>query len=129
MGRRRTGRDDKARASTGGNTPASTPCDTADAPGRDVQYRCCLVFVSTSNRSRTPGPPPWRNCGSCSDVSVQWTFPLERGFALMRSIQARGDVMLRKEGILPTIVGRDDVQRLVAEGAQLVEVLPKAEFD
>ena len=47
----------------------------------------------------------------------------------MRSIQARGDVMLRKEGILPTTVGREDVQRLVAEGAQLVEVLPKDEFD
>ena len=30
---------------------------------------------------------------------------------------------------MPTHIGRDDVQRLVAEGAQLVEVLPKAEFD
>jgi rhodanese-related sulfurtransferase len=30
---------------------------------------------------------------------------------------------------MPTHIGREDVQRLVAEGAQLVEVLPKAEFD
>jgi rhodanese-related sulfurtransferase len=30
---------------------------------------------------------------------------------------------------MPTHIGRDDVQRLVAEGAQLVEVLPKKEFD
>jgi rhodanese-related sulfurtransferase len=26
-------------------------------------------------------------------------------------------------------IGRDDVQRLVADGAQLVEVLPAAEYD
>jgi rhodanese-related sulfurtransferase len=30
---------------------------------------------------------------------------------------------------MPTGVGREDVQRLVAEGAQLVEVLPEEEFD
>lgn len=30
---------------------------------------------------------------------------------------------------MPTPVGRDDVQRLLAEGAQLVEVLPEAEFE
>ena len=30
---------------------------------------------------------------------------------------------------MPTHIGREDVQRLVAEGAQLVEVLPKEEFD
>ena len=30
---------------------------------------------------------------------------------------------------MPTPVGRDDVQRLLAEGAQLVEVLPQAEFE
>jgi rhodanese-related sulfurtransferase len=30
---------------------------------------------------------------------------------------------------MPTHIGRADVQRLVAEGAQLVEVLPKEEFD
>jgi rhodanese-related sulfurtransferase len=30
---------------------------------------------------------------------------------------------------MPTAVGREDVQRLVAEGAQLVEVLPEKEFD
>ena len=30
---------------------------------------------------------------------------------------------------MPTRVVREDVQRLVAEGAQLVEVLPKEEFD
>ena len=30
---------------------------------------------------------------------------------------------------MPTNVGREDLQRLVAEGAQLVEVLPKEEFD
>jgi rhodanese-related sulfurtransferase len=30
---------------------------------------------------------------------------------------------------MPTRIGRDDVQRLMAEGAQLVEVLPKEEFD
>jgi len=47
----------------------------------------------------------------------------------MHLIPARGDVMRRTEGILPTTIGRDDVQRLVAEGAQLVEVLPKKEFD
>jgi len=29
---------------------------TLAAPARDVQYRCCLVFVSTSNRGRTS---PW----------------------------------------------------------------------
>ncbi len=29
---------------------------------------------------------------------------------------------------MPTNIGREDVQRLVAEGAQLVEVLPKEEF-
>jgi rhodanese-related sulfurtransferase len=30
---------------------------------------------------------------------------------------------------MPTHIGREDVQRLVAEGAQLVEVLPKDAFD
>ena len=30
---------------------------------------------------------------------------------------------------MTTHIGREDVQRLVAKGAQLVEVLPKAEFD
>ena len=30
---------------------------------------------------------------------------------------------------MPTDIGREDVERLVAEGAQLVEVLPKEEFD
>ena len=30
---------------------------------------------------------------------------------------------------MPTNVGREDLQRLLAEGAQLVEVLPKEEFD
>jgi rhodanese-related sulfurtransferase len=30
---------------------------------------------------------------------------------------------------MPTYIEREDVRRLVAEGAQLVEVLPKAEFD
>ena len=30
---------------------------------------------------------------------------------------------------MPTHIGREDVQRLVAEGVQLVEVLPKKEFD
>jgi rhodanese-related sulfurtransferase len=30
---------------------------------------------------------------------------------------------------MPTDIGRDDVQRLVAQGAQLVEVLPKEAFD
>ena len=30
---------------------------------------------------------------------------------------------------MPTQIGREDVQRLVAEGAQLVEVLPREEFD
>ena len=30
---------------------------------------------------------------------------------------------------MPTEIRREDSQRLVAEGAQLVEVLPKEEFD
>jgi rhodanese-related sulfurtransferase len=30
---------------------------------------------------------------------------------------------------MPTEIGREDVQQLIAEGAQLVEVLPKEEFD
>jgi rhodanese-related sulfurtransferase len=30
---------------------------------------------------------------------------------------------------MPTHVGREDVQRLVRQGAQLVEVLPRKEFD
>jgi rhodanese-related sulfurtransferase len=30
---------------------------------------------------------------------------------------------------MPTQIGREDVQRLLSEGAQLVEVLPKKEFD
>jgi rhodanese-related sulfurtransferase len=30
---------------------------------------------------------------------------------------------------MPTNIGREDVRRLVAEGAQLVEVLPKEAFD
>jgi rhodanese-related sulfurtransferase len=30
---------------------------------------------------------------------------------------------------MPGQIGRGDVQRLVAEGAQLVEVLPQEEFD
>jgi rhodanese-related sulfurtransferase len=30
---------------------------------------------------------------------------------------------------MPTHIGRDDVQRMVAAGAQLVEVLPKEAFD
>ncbi len=30
---------------------------------------------------------------------------------------------------MPRPVGRDDVRRLIAEGAQLVEVLPRAEYD
>lgn len=29
---------------------------------------------------------------------------------------------------MPTIIARDDVQRLLAEGAQLVEVLPEREY-
>jgi rhodanese-related sulfurtransferase len=35
----------------------------------------------------------------------------------------------REGGDMPTHVGREDVQRLVRQGAQLVEVLPKKEFD
>jgi rhodanese-related sulfurtransferase len=30
---------------------------------------------------------------------------------------------------MPTHIGRENVQRRVAEGAQLVDVLPKEEFD
>ena len=30
---------------------------------------------------------------------------------------------------MPSNIGRDDVQRLVADGAQLVEVLPHADFE
>jgi rhodanese-related sulfurtransferase len=30
---------------------------------------------------------------------------------------------------MPTAIGRDDVQRLVESGAQLVEVLPREEYD
>ena len=30
---------------------------------------------------------------------------------------------------MPTDIGREDVQRLVAQGAQLVEVLPKETLD
>ncbi len=30
---------------------------------------------------------------------------------------------------MPTEIGRDEVQRLMAEGAQLVEVLPQEEYD
>jgi rhodanese-related sulfurtransferase len=30
---------------------------------------------------------------------------------------------------MPTFIGREEVQRLVAKGAQLVDVLPKASFD
>jgi len=30
---------------------------------------------------------------------------------------------------MPIPVGRDEVQRLLAEGAQLVEVLPQAEYE
>jgi rhodanese-related sulfurtransferase len=30
---------------------------------------------------------------------------------------------------MPTHIGREDVQRLMMEGAQVVEVLPKEEFD
>ncbi len=30
---------------------------------------------------------------------------------------------------MPTHIGREDVRRLVAEGAQLVEVLPREAFD
>jgi rhodanese-related sulfurtransferase len=30
---------------------------------------------------------------------------------------------------VPTTIGRDDVRRLMSEGAQLVEVLPRAEYD
>jgi len=30
---------------------------------------------------------------------------------------------------MPTEIGREQVQRLVADGAQLVEVLPKEEFE
>ena len=30
---------------------------------------------------------------------------------------------------MPTEIAREDAQQLVAEGAQLVEVLPKEEFD
>jgi rhodanese-related sulfurtransferase len=30
---------------------------------------------------------------------------------------------------MPTQIGRADVQKLMAKGAQLVEVLPKEEFD
>jgi rhodanese-related sulfurtransferase len=30
---------------------------------------------------------------------------------------------------MPTEIGREDAQQLVAAGAQLVEVLPKKEFD
>jgi rhodanese-related sulfurtransferase len=30
---------------------------------------------------------------------------------------------------MPTRIGRDDVQRLVAEGAQLVDVRPREDFD
>jgi rhodanese-related sulfurtransferase len=30
---------------------------------------------------------------------------------------------------MPTNIGREEVQRLVTAGAQLVEVLPKEEFD
>jgi rhodanese-related sulfurtransferase len=30
---------------------------------------------------------------------------------------------------MPTSIGREDVQRMVAEGAQLVDVLPQEEFD
>jgi phage shock protein E len=30
---------------------------------------------------------------------------------------------------MPTHIGREDVQRLMREGAQLIEVLPEKEFD
>jgi rhodanese-related sulfurtransferase len=30
---------------------------------------------------------------------------------------------------MPTAIGREEVQRLVESGAQLVEVLPRAEYD
>jgi rhodanese-related sulfurtransferase len=36
---------------------------------------------------------------------------------------------LKEAGNVPTEIGREEVQQLVAGGAQLVEVLPKEEFD
>ncbi len=30
---------------------------------------------------------------------------------------------------MPITIGRDEVRRLIADGAQLVEVLPRAEYD
>jgi hypothetical protein len=46
------------------------------------------------------------------------------------SAARRGSRVVAAKGkSMPTNVGREDVQRLVAEGAQLVEVLPKEEFD
>jgi rhodanese-related sulfurtransferase len=34
-----------------------------------------------------------------------------------------------ERNIMPVEIGRDDVQRLLAAGAQLVEVLPREEFE
>ncbi len=34
-----------------------------------------------------------------------------------------------KGGVMPTSIDRSDVQRLIEEGAQLVEVLPPAEYE
>lgn len=49
------------------------------------------------------------------------------GWALGRSLEVVTDDQKGRD--MPTHIGRDGVQRLVAAGAQLVEVLPKAEFD
>lgn len=34
-----------------------------------------------------------------------------------------------KGGVMPTSIDRSDVQRLIEEGAQLVEVLPPTEYE
>lgn len=31
--------------------------------------------------------------------------------------------------VMPTVIGRDELQRLTGQGAQLVEVLPAEEYD
>jgi rhodanese-related sulfurtransferase len=33
------------------------------------------------------------------------------------------------EAIMPTVIGRDELRKLIADGTQLVEVLPAGDYD
>src|SRR6266446_5538301 len=99
------------------------------------------MSMTPSNSPPTGARPEWKSAArrttTTANARDRTSIPMATSSASAhrsppdrRETRSRsGTVRFTRRLIVPTTIGRDDVRRLIAEGAQLVEVLPRAEYD